>query len=1135
LAVASATPAAGPGDAGPGWRETLAAARASFDVAAVEEGATYRLPYKYIFYGSEAVSVGDAAWERGRDYRLDYDAGTLTVLAPPPYAGPLRVTYEYLPFLQGDDFRAALESENEAEELERLEEAASSPSQLDVAGSKTFTVRAGSAEGADFDQSLRLSIRGQVGEVKITGEITDQNLPLDEGGTTEDVEAVDKISMRVEGKHFAGTFGDYDTEISGRRFADYERRLTGIMAEAFYPEWEASAYGARARGRFATNEFYGVDGVQGPYRLTARDDDDILVLPGTETVWFNGVEMAPGENADYVMDYDLATLTFTVRRPVSAEDRIVVDFQYSTEEYQRNFYGGTALGRFARDTITVDALYVHEEDDRDSDFFGLTQEQRDVLLPLVGDDPERGRVVVVDENGNVIYEYVGEGQGEYVRQWDPILGVYVYTYVGAGNGDYMPRTILLPLPKRQSLFDFSTTFAPTRLITVEAEGATSDLDANTFSPLGDDDNTGLAGALDTTIRLDALELFRPLGELTVGHRIETRDTHFRNLGREDDVSFLRDWDLEDEVVGLTRPPGYNLHETTVTESPVRSLSFSGTYGSIHQRYVGLSATGYMYHRGERRAAAFDWTPERLPHVTYDFNYVRRRGQRGAAAFEYGDEAFINFLTYDEHTRREQTGKISYSFWRLRPYVRVYDKKRRGDYRVDGTPDTGTIDRELGFGTGVTPAAGWDVNLGYTGGRGEEVEELAFAPSYRSHREHASCTYDNPGLLNARGEYTKTKKDFYAADTLDTYSDLSLLEAYYTPLERALGIRTRYELNNLQEYEREEVFEVAADRDGDYRREPDPRNPNRFIYVYDPDDPDAIYVKTYRYTGRAFPVLEPDLTVNVDVRPYRFNDVRSDAANRNPWLDAAAADLYLHARNSSSSPRRFAVAVLQDLLGEDALDSDLEQRYTLTILPINRRLTGRLRYTIKDSLLRTVAAREERDWRTSRYGEVVGEPVARLTVQADVERVREWESVVEENVSGAAVTRATEMIYGVEPTYNLTTRLDVKARAELSRRREDFNGAATDIDGTKVKPEATYRLTESGTVNTWYERTSYDVSGYGGSETLLSRTPGVTHKWEASVNKGVGKYVTLIFTYDGERRPDEEDTEHSGQVDLNIYF
>jgi hypothetical protein len=60
----------------PRWHETLAAARESFRIPELATGADYKLPHKFLFADSETVRVGGDVWERGRDYRLDYDAGT---------------------------------------------------------------------------------------------------------------------------------------------------------------------------------------------------------------------------------------------------------------------------------------------------------------------------------------------------------------------------------------------------------------------------------------------------------------------------------------------------------------------------------------------------------------------------------------------------------------------------------------------------------------------------------------------------------------------------------------------------------------------------------------------------------------------------------------------------------------------------------------------------------------------------------------------------------------------------------------------------------------------------------------------------------------------------------------------------
>lgn len=1119
------------------WGGELSASTATFTVETVAAGTPIALPHRYLFVASERVTTSEGLLTRGKDYDIDYDGGNVTVKNPLA-KGPLVITYQYLPFLQGEAYGAALTAANEAEELEELGERGGAASDLDITGSKTFSVSAGNDRGTEFDQSLRLAIRGNVGDVKITGDITDQSMPMDEGGGTQPLEAVDKVSVRVEGRHAAGTFGDYDLALAGRRFASYERRLTGIRGEAFYPTWTADAYGARARGRYACNEFYGQDGVQGPYQLSAREDDEILILPGTVRVWFNGVELKEGANNDYTLDYDFAQISFTVRRPVNAQDRIVVDFQYTTEEYERNIWGGETTAHLGNGALDLGILYAQEEDNKNRDRFGLTREEKEIILPRAGDDPEKARVPARDENGEPLYEYVGAGNGSYQRIWDPGLGLYTYNYVGPGQGEYDPRTILLPMPKRQNLVDLTAAWAPTRLFSLQAEGATSSLDANTFSPLADDDNIGLAGTTILTLRPSEIKPLARAGTLEIVGTVEARDQDFHSLGREDSVAFLETWDLADETAGLATPPAYNLYEAAVTEKPARDLSFSGTFGMLTQDYKELSVNNYRHQNGRRYAAAASWKPARAPNITYDWNAVRRRGERGVPPevtepvdFDPSDYIYVE----DTSEYREQNGLLSYNFWHLGPYLRGFDRKRATDRGRDGVVDSGTLDRNLEAGTSFRPAAGWDLKYGHTEGWGRIVTVGAFEPYYRSHAEEAATSYHYPELLDLSLEYNRTHADYLDGETPDATSDLGLATFSITPLRRALAATCRYQLETGQDWEEEEYFEIAEGGDGDYRRVPDPRNPSRFVFIYDPESPDAIYIKRYRTTGFTYRVTKPDLTVDVGLKPFILNDARPREEGRARWLDAAALDLYLHAHDESTDPDRGAVAAFGCLLGPKSVDAALEQRYTATILPVNKLATIKARYSRGDTLDRTIASRAVRDGRISKYGELKTNPLPRVNLQADVERVRERETVTEENVATPAHTTALEMIYGLLPAVDITGQLQLKARAQIERRHEDYNGQPTTLRGMKLKPEVIYRLPESGVVDCWYQRERNEYEGYLGSETTLTRLPGVTHTWEGSVDKGVGKYVTIILTYNGEKRPTNEPTRHAGRVDLNIYF
>jgi len=50
-----------------------------------------------------------------------------------------------------------------------------------------------------------------------------------------------------------------------------------------------SVTGATAKGKFNTNQFQGMDGVQGPYRLTGKNgEQQFIVIAGSEHVYIDG-------------------------------------------------------------------------------------------------------------------------------------------------------------------------------------------------------------------------------------------------------------------------------------------------------------------------------------------------------------------------------------------------------------------------------------------------------------------------------------------------------------------------------------------------------------------------------------------------------------------------------------------------------------------------------------------------------------------------------------------------------------------------------------------------------------------------------------------------------------------------------
>ena len=86
--------------------------------------------------------------------------------------------------------------------------------------------------------------------------------------------------------------------------------------------------GGVAKGKFASIDLAPIDNVQGPYRLTGPNGEQfIIVLAGSERVYLDGRLQTRGFDYDYVIDYNLAEITFSPRHLITSNSRLKVDFE----------------------------------------------------------------------------------------------------------------------------------------------------------------------------------------------------------------------------------------------------------------------------------------------------------------------------------------------------------------------------------------------------------------------------------------------------------------------------------------------------------------------------------------------------------------------------------------------------------------------------------------------------------------------------------------------------------------------------------------------------------------------------------------------------------------------------------------
>ena len=408
------------------------------DLTAADARAGFEIPEVLVVTGSDSLSAWGVPLVREADYSIDPGTRTLTLLSSLPDTTRLVLRYTCLPlglapvyqhtfadtsvslppgFPQGP---ALVQDTGVGRNSEPL------GSGLRVGGAKTFGITVGSDRDLSLEQSLRMSVSGNItDDVAVNAYLSDQNTPLVPEGDTEELRALDKVLIEIEGERVAATMGDYELVIDGGSLAAVRRELSGAKATAEVGPGSVLLAGARLRGEFTSVTVAGVDGKQGPYLLTDRSGTaGVVVVAGSERVWLNGDgPLVRGRDRDYVVDYAAGEIELTERRPVSSDDEITVDYEYALSDYGRDIYGGRAVLPLLGGAASVGASFVREVDDRGAEEGVVLSDEDIAVLEAAGDDAS-----LAHDDG---VEFVGAGEGDYAQVEEG-----VFQYAGADSGDY---------------------------------------------------------------------------------------------------------------------------------------------------------------------------------------------------------------------------------------------------------------------------------------------------------------------------------------------------------------------------------------------------------------------------------------------------------------------------------------------------------------------------------------------------------------------------------------------------------------------------------------------------------------------------------------------------------------------------
>lgn len=463
---------------------------------------------------------------------------------------------------------------------------------LTKTGSISRGITVGNNQDLSVNSNLNLQLAGKLtDDINVLASITDDNIPIQPQGNTQQLQDFDQVYIQLFNEERKLTAGDIWMNSQKSSYLRYNKRGQGAYYQQELKQKIlndtaiviTTAGIAVSKGKYARNIIQGVEGNQGPYRLTGGDNERfIVVLAGTERVFIDGVELKRGQEYDYIMDYNLSQIVFTPKQMITKDKRIIVEFQYSDKNYVRSMLEFSQ--EYNTEKFNASIRYFSEQDSKNQPLQLDLDTAKIRTLVNAGDDFTKMIFSGIDSsssynNSIVFYKKVDSlGYDVYIYSNNPEVAKYQLNFsdLGVGNGNYIedqfsaqgrvykwikPDTtltgeiikkgqfepvVLLTSPKKRQMISSSFNYKIKENFKVFGEAAISNNDLNTFSKIDSNDDVAFAGKFGFS--KEYLQDVKLNWQATYGASGEFIQNEFEFIERFREAEFDRDWNIRGLII-----------------------------------------------------------------------------------------------------------------------------------------------------------------------------------------------------------------------------------------------------------------------------------------------------------------------------------------------------------------------------------------------------------------------------------------------------------------------------------------------------------------------------------------------------------------------------------------------------------